>query len=242
MNRESYLDAIRDESAELIEAAESAGMETPVPSCPEWTVAELLAHVGTVQRWAAGLVESRAAEPNWNRDTDHPSEPEALLEWVRQGSARLLDVLDSTPSDATMWTFTGPGKPEFWLRRQAHEISMHRVDAQLAADRVTPIDAELARDGIDEFLDVIIMLRLRDRLIGTGETLHFHCTDGDGEWLVRLTPEGPDVERAHAKGDVAVRGTASDLLMVIRNRGGLDRVEVFGNTELLALWHERSAM
>ena len=59
-------------------------------------------------------------------------------------------------------------------------------------------------------------------MIGNGETLHFHRTDGDGEWLVRLTPDGPEVERAHAKGDVAVRGSASDLLLARAGRVGLD--------------------
>ena len=79
-------------------------------------------------------------------------------------------------------------------------------------------------------------------MVGNGETFHFHRTDGDGEWLVRLTPAGPEIEHAHAKGDLAVRGGASDLLLVLRNRGGLDRVEVFGDAALLDRWHELTAI
>jgi predicted lipid carrier protein YhbT len=57
-----------------------------------------------------------------------------------------------------------------------------------------------------------------------------------GEWLVTLGPTGVTVEHAHAKGDVAVRGTASDLLLLLWNRAGADRFQVFGDTSLLDRW------
>ena len=145
-----------------------------------------------------------------------------------------------------MWTFPGMGEARFWSRRQAHEIALHRVDMQLArgadAGAPDPIESELACDGIDEFLDAVVPFRLRERFVGDGETFHFHRTDGDGEWLVRLTSAGPEIERAHAKGDVAVRGGASDLLLVLRNRAGLDAVEVFGDESMIARWHDLAAI
>ena len=233
METDEYLEAIRTESAALVAAAESAGLDAAAPSCPDWTVADLLGHVGTVQRWAAGIVEARAAEPDYPREVDRPSDPAALVAWVRAGSTNLVEVLASTPPDTELWTFPGPGPARFWFRRQAHEVAMHRVDAELAAGAPAPIDAALARDGIDEFLDVIASFRLRARLVGTGETVHLHCTDGEGEWLVRLTPDGPDLERTHAKGDVAARSTASDLLLLLRGRVGSDAVDVFGDAAVL---------
>ena len=233
MESTEYLDVIRTESAALVAAAESAGSDAPVPSCPDWTVADLLGHIGTVQRWAAGIVERRATEPDFRGDGDRPADPGARADWVRAGSAGLVEVLAATPPDTELWTFAGPGAARFWFRRQAQEVALHRVDAELAAGTSSPIEAELARDGIDEFLDVMVTGRLRERFVGTGETVHLHCTDGEGEWLVRLTPEGPEVERAHAKGDVAVRGTASDLLLVLRSRTGRDTVDVFGDAGVL---------
>jgi predicted lipid carrier protein YhbT len=68
--------------------------------------------------------------------------------------------------------------------------------------------------------------------------LHFHSTDGDGEWLARLGAEGLVVTREHAKGDVAVRGVASDLLLFLYGRVGTERLEVFGDAALLARWRE----
>lgn len=240
MEPTTYIEVIRTESAALVAAAEAASFDAPVPSCPEWTVADLLVHIGTVQRWAAGHVTERRTERQPLPGADAPADPVGLMDWVRSGSAQLVEALEATPPDTEMSTFSGPSTAEFWFRRQAQEVAMHRVDAELASGTPAPIESDLAGDGIDEFFDVMVAHRLRDRLVGNGETLHFHRTDGDGEWLVRLTPDGAEVEHAHAKGDVAVRGGASDLLLVIRNRIGLDTVEVFGDAALIDMWHELS--
>jgi len=246
LDHDAYIDAIERESAAFVAAAAAFDADAPVPSCPDWTVDDLLRHVGIVQRWATGQVAERGTERVWNDDVDKPTEHDALLDWVREGSAGLVAVLRATPPDTAMWTFPGMGEASFWSRRQAHEIALHRVDVQLAEGgggrTVEPIETTLAADGIDEFLDAVVPNRLRDRMVGNGETFHFHRTDGDGEWLVRLTPAGPEIEHAHAKGDLAVRGGASDLLLVLRNRGGLDGVEVFGDAALLDRWHELTAI
>ena len=126
----------------------------------------------------------------------------------------------------------------FWQRRQAHETAMHRVDAQLAAGEVATIDGALAADGIDEWFTIVGNTPWRSPPTGEGESLHFHCTDVEGEWLLRLLPDRFDVERIHAKGGVAARGTASDLLCWLQGRGDLTRIDVFGDEALLARWRE----
>jgi uncharacterized protein (TIGR03083 family) len=242
VDHDAHIDAIERESAAFVAAAAAVDSDARVPSCPDWTVDDLLRHVGIVQRWATGQVEERRTERVWTDDVETPVDRDALLAWVRDGSAGLVAVLRATPPDTAMWTFSGMGDARFWARRQAHEIALHRVDAQLAGGEPDEIDSDLACDGIDEFLEVIAPLRLRNRLVGDGETFHFHRTDGEGEWLVRLTPTGPEIERAHAKGDLAVRGGASDLVLVLRNRGGIEAVEIFGDPALLDRWHELASM
>lgn len=232
MQTNEYFDAIRTESAALVAAAQSAGLDAPVPSCPDWTVVDLLGHIARVQWWQADIVSRHVAEAEWSFE-DPPADPDALVDWATDATARVLAVFAATPADTPMWTFVGPGTAGFWFRRQAHEVAMHRVDADLAAGTPPVIDAALARDGIDEFFDVVVTGRRRERFVGTGETVHLHCTDGEGEWLVRLTPDGPEVERAHAKGDVAARGTASDLLLVARSRVAPAAVDVFGDQGVL---------
>ncbi len=49
-------------------------------------------------------------------------------------------------------------------------------------------------------------------------TIHLHCTDGEGEWLITRAGDDVVVTREHAKGDVAARGTASDLLLFLWGR------------------------
>ncbi len=229
----TYVAAVRGEGAALVAAARAAGPDARVPSCPDWSVTDLLVHVGSVLRWQADIVDRRIAEPVFDWPTP-PADPADLIDWVAGAVDLLADTLAAAAPDAPMWTLAGPGTVGFWLRRGAHETSLHRVDAELAAGSVRPVDAVLAADALDEFLTMVVGVRLRDRVVGAGESVHVHCTDTAGEWLVRVTPDGPEVERVHAKGDVAARGPASDLLLALRNRADLDSVDVIGDAGVLA--------
>ena len=66
---------------------------------------------------------------------------------------------------------------------------------------------------VDEMLDVFVGLtRVLFEAPGVGESAHLHCTDTEGEWLITFpAPSERVVTREHAKGDVAVRGTAPGM-------------------------------
>ena len=236
-----FVDALRTEGAALVAAARRAGPDAPVPSCPDWTVSDLLGHVGSVLTWQAVIVGRRIAEPNFVFPSP-PDDPAARADWVTAAVATLADVLTDADPAAPMWTLAGPGTVAFWLRRAAHETSLHRVDAESAAGAVTPVDATLAADALDEYFTVVVGVRVRDRMTGSGESVHVHCTDVPGEWIVRLLPDGPEIERIHAKGDVAARGAASDLLLALRNRAGLDSVDVVGDVAVLEDFRARGSV
>jgi uncharacterized protein (TIGR03083 family) len=230
LSGDEYRAAIRTEADRLVTAAGRAGLDTTVPSCPDWDVAELLGHIGRVYRWAAACVEANEAVSP--RDLPRPPERDARVAWVQEGVTRVLAVLDRPP-DEPAWTWAPGGTVGFWQRRQAHETAVHRVDAELAGGPPTPVPRELAVDGIDEWLGLLSYRLGTPAVTGTGETLHVHCTDGDGEWLLRLTGDGLAVDRVHAKGDAAVRGSASDLLLVLMRRLPPERVEVLGERAVL---------
>lgn len=208
--------------------------ETPVPTCPGWTVQELVTHLGRIHRWARAAVEGAGDAPD-----GFPPRPEEVTEaWFRGGAAELATSLRETPPDTPAWTFTGPGTVRFWARRQAIETAVHRWDVQAAAGEPTPIDAPLAVIGVDEILDVLLPRRL-----ATGEgsvpdaSLHIHATDDQhGEWIVRNDDGALLVGHGHEKCDVAVRGTASDLLLWVWGRHPLGDLEVFGDPEAAAEW------
>ena len=235
-----YLDAIAAESAALLDAAHTAGVDAPVPSCPGWSVADLLGHIGGVQRWATEMSGRDPGGDYIARDPSAIPEPTERFEWVAAATRSLVDALDR-PSDEPAWSWIPPATVGFWQRRQAHEAAMHRVDAELTAGVAAPeIDAALATDGIDEFL-TIVQAFSRPRLSGSGETLHFHCTDVEGEWLVRIDSDGVAIEHEHAKGDVAAKGRASDLLCWMQGRAPVDVLDVFGDAALLERWRAETA-
>jgi uncharacterized protein (TIGR03083 family) len=207
-----------------------------VPSCPEWTMTDLVAHLGMVHRWAAMIVRTQPAEfVRRNEKWTGGGGPEVVA-WFEEGAADLIRVLREADPDAPLWTLMGPGQARFWMRRQAQETAVHRWDAELAAfGDGNPIDSDLAADGIDEAIEVFLP---RFGKPGRGETFHFHRTDGDGEWMVTAGADGLVVERAHGKGDLALRGAASDLLLFLWHRVPVDRLEVFGDAELISRWFE----
>lgn len=242
MEPAAHLEALERDAGALVDAARGA-LDRPVPSCPEWDVADLVVHVGLVWRWAADIVEQgqRAAfgAPPEDRRED------VLLAWAQEGAARLAATLRAADPDAGCWTFGMPRTARFWFRRQALETALHAWDAGAAAGVPVALDPTLAADGVDELLTVMVPRQLaRDPGQWAGESLHLHRTDGEGEWLLRLGPDGAvEVARSHAKGDVALRGPAGALWLWATNRKALDEldVEVFGDREIAARWTERIA-
>jgi uncharacterized protein (TIGR03083 family) len=246
---ERFCAELRARTSTLAELA-CADLAHPVPACPEWTFRQLATHVGRGHRWAAEIVATRAAEPIPLRevpDGKFPEDPALRASWLSASAELVADAVTAAP-DAAVWTFIGERPAAFWARRRTHEVAVHLADAQLATGRDVAIPADLAVDGISEWFEIItgtgdsselIQARSQD-LAGDGETLHLHATDAGqaGEWLIRRTPSGVSVEDGHAKADVAVRGAAVSLLLLLTRRlpASDPAVEVLGDQALLADW------
>jgi uncharacterized protein (TIGR03083 family) len=233
------VDALRREGHALADAARVAGVDAPVPSCPDWTVEDLLGHVGRIHRWVTRILQDRSDERGEHWSQAAPPPASEIIEWFAQGVDPLADDLGAAGPSVKVWSWTADESSGFWARRMAVETTIHRHDAQLAAALTPePVERDLAVDGIDEFFWLIPYWPWSERVRGNGETLHLHATDGEGEWLVRLESEGVAVTREHAKGDVAARATASDLLLFLYGRVPSHQLEVFGDASLLAHWRE----
>jgi len=234
VDRKTCLAAITREAEALVRAATAATAEARVPSCPDWTVADLLAHVGRVHRWAASTVEARAQERVPFGAIEAAPEPDARTAWVRAGAARLVEVLSAADPDDVVWTLVGPGTVAFWDLRQACETAVHRVDAQLAAGTVEPVEPALAADAIDELLMLVRLAPRGAPSDGGGHTLRISSTDRPGNWIVRTRADGGvDVESAAAPADVTLRGPASDLLLLLTGRGPSTALEQVGDASLV---------
>jgi uncharacterized protein (TIGR03083 family) len=234
-----HLRVLAERGGALVDAAGGAS-GVPVPSCPDWTVADLVVHVGLVWGWAATVVTTGDRTEFGPPPADRGDE--ALGHWAREQLAALGDALHDADPDSACWTFGPPRSRRFWFRRQALETVLHAWDVEHATATPTPMDPEVAADGVDEHLAVIVP-RALGRRHGTwsGETVHLHRTDGEGEWLVRLGPDGEAVvEHAHGKADVALRGTAEALWLWSTNRatGEEGGVERFGDEGILSRWRD----
>ena len=227
MDTSAHLTHLRADGAALAAAARH-GTEAAVESCPGWSVADLVEHVGRVHRWVVRSFDSPTdARVQWVADDD-PDPGADLAEWYEERLGELLGRFDTDDLDREVATFLGPRPMRWWARRQAQETSIHRWDGQSAHGTPGAIDPALASDGVDEYLTVF-MRRWGKQLPTDGSTVHLHCTDVEGEWLVRFAADGPEVERAHAKGDVAVRGPAEQLDLLLWNRVAPSAVELLGD-------------
>jgi len=220
--------------AHALAGAAGRGLDVPVPSCPDWKVADLVGHIGSVHRWAAGIVRDQATE---RRSFPEPPPESELLDWYEEGARQLLDTLRATPPDAPAWNFArAPRVAAFWQRRQPLETAIHRWDAQNAHGIAEPIDAALAADGIDEMVALFFPAMVASgRKPAPSGSLHIHLTDRPGEWSLRVEDDGVVVRREHSKDDVAVRGPAHEVFLYVWGRQ-TGNVEILGDEGLLGAW------
>lgn len=219
-----------------------------VPSCPGWTVQDLVAHVGVSYLWhCEHLVRGVTSRPEHPR-VQAPA-GEAVLPWWDESFVKLGSVLESLDADAPAWNWSlKPRTAAFWHRCLSHETAMHRWDAQLAAGRPEPIDVDLAADGVDEVLDSYLPTKWAERGVDLNGVVRVEATDRDVHWLVRVRPTGvslldtggwfdtePDV---HAE----VRGTASDLNLLLWGRIPLSVLNSRGEPGLIMVLGAENAV
>ena len=219
---------IAAEAEALAVAGESAAHVASVPGT-DWDLAALLDHVGRLTWFWSGRVRKAGGGDFF--DTDRPEDVSAS-DWVRQGTTTMREQLAAASPDAEVKTWAGLKPPSWLWRRMTHELAVHRWDAQAAVGDPQPLATEVAEDGIDELLEEFLPVADVSTVSGS---IHLHATDGDGEWFID-TADGLTWSRAHEKGDVAVRGATSDLLLLLWGRVGTDAVEVLGDGAVLERW------
>jgi uncharacterized protein (TIGR03083 family) len=238
-----HVDIIDRSGTRLADLATQAGLEAPVPTCPKWTVDDLVAHQAMVHRWATAHV--RGDDPDAAPSvTDIHDTATDLVGYYRDGLVALVEALRAAPPDLEAMTFLNDAPPprEFWARRQAHETTIHMVDALAAslgrlptADEVDVAPA-VAVDGIDELLRGFFTRGRAKLYDGSEYTLAVAPTDVPRRWLVnvaeRLTVEAgdPDCDAAEA----AITGSVSRLYLALWNRG--DEADAVGRAGVLERW------
>jgi uncharacterized protein (TIGR03083 family) len=248
LSLDRYYAGLTDFAARLAGIVASSDETQPIATCPEWALRQLTTHVGRTHRWAAAIVAGRLTAPLPFREVPDgklPGDPEVRQDWVKAGAAKVIEAVAGS-GGADVWTFGGMAPAAFWARRMTHETAVHLADAQLATGHDVAIPADLAADGIDEWLDFVLARPAGQSPLADGQTLHIHASDegldGAGEWLVSGGGSGLTVRHGHAKADAAVRGPAASLLLVLMRRLPADApgVEVLGDSALFGQWLEQT--
>ncbi|MFJ8627121.1 maleylpyruvate isomerase family mycothiol-dependent enzyme [Kitasatospora sp. NPDC093550] len=253
MTPNEHVAAVSAETDRFVAAVRSADPATPVPTCPGWTLADLVRHAGSVQRWFTVLLRQRIQERPTSREVDLklPERAEDYPAWLADAAAEADATFADGDLDEPMWAWGADQHARFWVRRMLFETLVHRVDADLALGHAAEIDPALAADGVAEFLTNLpyaaAFAPRTAELRGEQRTIRFTRTDGDGgadgSWLVRLRPDGFGLEAGAAPADATVSATAAELLLLLYGR--IDRtaagITTAGDQELLDHWFANSA-
>ncbi|MEV0650716.1 maleylpyruvate isomerase family mycothiol-dependent enzyme [Phytomonospora sp. NPDC050363] len=235
------------QTAGFLALAESADFDRRVPSCPEWTHGDLVRHVGRMQSIVIDAILAATGAQAGEPLTAPDDVPEAeLIAWVHEVCARLTVVIETSPADATVENFGLEESVVWWSRRVLQDVVIHRADAAQTVGEPYELDTEIAVDGVDELLDVLATVRGIGGLVelrGSG-VIHLHATDTEAEWLVELNEKGFTWKRGHDKGEVALRGPLTEILLALYRRQSLDdgKLEVLGDAELLDFWLDNASI
>ena len=247
MRHAEHCDALAVESERCAAVVDDVDFATAVPTCPGWSVRDLVTHLGTVHRWAQSLVHARSPERMAAPDVELERTP-IDAHWLRQGGVELVDTLRNADPDDAMWAWGEDQHVRFWSRRQLHETVVHRCDAELALGRVPEVDSWIATDAIDECLANLTMAArfspsVRE-LRGAGERLRFRTRDTRRSWTVQLHDGGFRPCDPRVTPDASVSGPAAELLLILYRRRAVNDVnlDVEGSRSLVDFWLAHSAL
>ncbi|WP_435851201.1 maleylpyruvate isomerase family mycothiol-dependent enzyme [Streptomyces rimosus] len=259
LDHDRYCAEILAQTDLLRETVRGADLKTTVPTCPDWTIEDLLRHVGGAHRWVDTTVRTRANEmvpfdavPN-HRGPEG-DDPEALDAWLADGARRVVEALREAGGDTLLWAWMPDQPTVFWSRRMTHETVVHRADAASATGADFTLDPEVAADTMEEWTQLVCLAPLLKpdhpaaRLLGTGRTFRLHATDAPpgapADWLLDYTGDKATYRHTPDPATVTLQGPLTDLLRVYYRRLPVDTpgIEIIGDRAFLEEWLEAAKL
>lgn len=160
LSAERYRDTITTESARLRDALKKIEPDAHVPTCPEWNADDLLFHLYEEQVFWREVFTRQVREDADAAEIEPPEQPEMrseLFTLAEAATAGLVEELQRHEPTERAWSWANDQSAGFIARRQAHEAVIHRIDAEVAstpANGSSPVEVDLAEDGVDEVLRV----------------------------------------------------------------------------------------
>ena len=238
-----FLEALRREVAAMQSIVAGADLDASVPTCPGWSMRDLVVHTGQVHRHKTASVRD-----DWTSGpAPWPDGPEGdAVEWFDEGIDEMLGVFATADLGAPSWTWCSHDHDvEWWVRRMAHETLIHGADAALAVGELPAIDEALATDGVDELLDEMMVGAPSWAELVEGDQVVALVTP-QKSWMLRTatwTGESPKGQRfedeqgliyaeAADEADTVISCAASELDLWLWGRGSLRAEAVTGDDSL----------
>jgi uncharacterized protein (TIGR03083 family) len=217
----ALIDAVEREGLALAAAARQIPLDRAVPTCPDWSVAELVAHAGLFTAQVAG--ESWAGGDPYAFHLPQVPDPPQRVDWyeglVRESAARLRKSLTGDTSGLAEHLIESP---VHFAGMLAREIPVHRWDVENAAGDAKPVPPIVAVAGVDAMCERFLPA-VWSGVRATLKTVELVATDADLHWTVTFLEGGPLFQRGPRPSvllDASVKGSASDLLLLMFSRPG----------------------
>lgn len=256
LSAERARQGIVEYTGRLAGAAVAAGPEVIVPTAPEWTVTQLVEHVGQTQHWVAEIIERRISDP-----TQLPAElavpPAGAGEWqawLGESARRVAEACSDEALDAAVFNAAGDERTgaQFWMTSMLNESVVHGFDAAGAGGSArAEIDGDIAAALIGNHLAMLTSPTWElqrpasaQAIRGTGQTLQWQATDDAGAWFVERRPGGAIWQAGTGQADVTVTGPAGSLLLAmtrrlpLRDAGGIC---IDGDIDVAQHWLDNTA-
>jgi uncharacterized protein (TIGR03083 family) len=235
MDYATYVGHVQQDGQRLAAAA-SGSLPEDVPSCPGWTVTDLVTHVAEVYEHKIACTAlgefPKPWPPEWPADRDP-------IDWFEDARSRLLEMFEESGPTTPSKTWWPPDQTVgVWARRMAQETVVHRVDAELAIGKPTPVDADLAVDGVDEVLERMLAGDWSDDPDDAATGQRIAISTGGRTWGVTLEREAVSLDDGGAA-EATLGGDPSDVLLWLWGRSSDDRVLRSGDEDAIRLLRSR---
>jgi uncharacterized protein (TIGR03083 family) len=207
------LETIDIHSDRLKAAVLAAGPAAPVQNCPKWTVHDLVTHLARVLSSSVAVITDRAADQ---------SPPTGWTDLLGYWDGQRLAAREALrrPAESPVRSRFPRGGDTLTIgeltRRLAHEMAIHRLDAESALPEPPPTRyaAAFAADGVDEFLTFLMPRRSspsnRDGIARVE-------TEGRS-WTIALREGEPPALTGESSPDVTLSGPADDVYRALWGR------------------------
>jgi uncharacterized protein (TIGR03083 family) len=256
LNAERARRAIVEHTRRLAESAVEAGPDAAVPTAPQWTMTDLVEHVGQTQHWVAEIIERRITDPTKlpMELAVLPADPGEWQAWLSESAQRAASACSDDALDAPVFNPAGDKRPgtRFWISSLLNETVVHGFDAANAAGRPADIDADIAAALITNHFAMLTAptwelqrSESAHAIRGTGQTLQWLATD-TGAWFIERRPDGATWKPETHQADVTVTGPARSLLLTLTRRlpltgGKATDLTIDGDTDLAQHWIDNTA-